>query len=227
MKLGVLFSSGKDSCYSAYIMKSKGHELTCLITLISENKDSYMYHTPNIHLTKIQSKAMNVPLVIQNTKGEKESELEDLEKALKKAIKEYEIKGIITGALYSQYQKSRIEKIARKLKLKVFSPLWHMSQEKEMRNLLKNKFEIVLTSIAAEGLDKTWLNKKLTNKHIDELVKLSKKNGLNVAGEGGEFESLVLNCPLFERKIKIVDSETREENKNTAKLIIKKVKLVS
>ena len=201
-------------------MKNKGHELACLITIISKNPDSYMYHTPNIHLTKIQSKVMNIPIIFQNTKGKKEQELKDLETALKKAIKEYKIQGIITGALYSQYQKSRIEKIAKKLKLKVFSPLWHMSQEKEMRDLLKNKFEFILTSIAAEGLDKSWLNKKITNKDIDKLVKLNKKNGLNIAFEGGEAESLVIFCPLFKKRIKIKKAKIVMENKCTGKYLI-------
>jgi asparagine synthase (glutamine-hydrolysing) len=221
-KLGVLFSSGKDSCYSAYLMKKQGYDLSCLITIKSKNPDSYMYHTPNIHMTELQSKTMDIPLITQTTKGKKEDELKDLEKVLKKAKKEYKITGIITGALFSDYQKERIEKIAEKLSLKIFSPLWHMDQEKEMRELMKNKFEIIFTAIAAEGFDKSLLIKKITNKEIDKLVKINKRVGINVAGEGGEFESLTLDCPLFKKKIKIIDSEIKQENENTAKLIIKK-----
>jgi len=224
MKLGILFSSGKDSCYSTYLMK--GYNISCLITIKSKNPDSYMYHTPNIHLAELQAKAMQIPIILQETTRKKEHELKDLEKALIKAKQKYKIQGIITGALFSEYQRDRIEKIAKELKLKVFSPLWHKDQEEVMREIIKNNFKIIFSSIAADGLDKSWLNKIITNEDIDKLVKLNRKNGLNIAGEGGEFESLVLDCPLFKKKIKVLESEIKEESKNTAKLNIKKAKLI-
>ncbi len=226
IKLGVLFSSGKDSCYSSYLMKKQGYDLSCLITIKSKNPDSYMYHTPNIHLAELQAKAMEIPIILQETTGKKEHELKDLEIALKKAQKKYKIQGIVTGALFSNYQRERIEKIAKKLELKVFSPLWHKDQETEMRELIKNNFKIIFSSVAAYGLDKKWLNKIITNEDIDKLVKINKKYKINVAGEGGEFESLTLDCPLFKKKLKILESKIETENENTAKLIIKKVKLI-
>jgi diphthine-ammonia ligase len=224
MKLGILFSSGKDSTYATYLMKD--YDIPCLITIKSKNPDSYMYHTPNIDLTELQAEAMQLPILFQETTGEKEHELKDLEKVLIKSKEKYKIQGIVTGALFSDYQRERIEKIADKLELKVFSPLWHKDQEEVMRELIKNNFKIIFSSIAAEGLDKSWLNKVITTEDIDKLVKLNKKNGLNIAGEGGEFESLVLDCPLFKKEIKILESEIIEEAKNTAKLEIKKAKLV-
>ena len=225
MKLGVLFSSGKDSCYATYLMKD--HDIKCLITIKSKNPDSYMYHTPNIHLAELQAEAMQLPILLQNTTGKKEDELKDLEKALKKAKAKYKIQGIITGALFSDYQRERIEKIAKELNLKVFSPLWHKDQETEMRELIKNNFKIIFSSIAADGLDSSWLNKIITNEDIDKLSKLNKKNGLNVAGEGGEFESLVLDCPLFHKALEIQEYSIEEENKNIAKLIVTKAKLIT
>jgi len=227
MKLGVLFSSGKDSCYALYLMKKKGHEIPCLITIKSKNPDSFMFHTANIDLTKLQSKAMQIPLITQKTIGKKEDELRDLEKAIKKAKKKYKIQGIVTGALFSNYQKQRIEKIAEKLELKTFSPLWHKDQEKEITEIINNKFEIIFSQIAADGLDPSWIKRKITKKDIESLKKINKKNKLNIAGEGGEFESLVLNCPLFKKKIKILRSKIIIDSPHTAKLIIKKAKLIN
>ena len=224
-KLGVLFSSGKDSCYATHLMKEQNYNLSCLITIKSSNKDSYMYHTPNIDLTQLQSKAIQIPLLTQKTTGKKEDELKDLRKILVKAKKEFRILGVVTGALFSEYQASRIEKICSKLNLKVFSPLWHKNQEEYMKEIVSKDFDIIFSSIAADGLDKTWLGKKITIKEVEELIKLNKKIGLNVAGEGGEFESLVLNCPLFKKKIEIVEAETIMESENTGKYLIKKAKL--
>jgi len=225
LKLGVLFSSGKDSCYAAQIMQRQNYELSCLITIKSKNKDSFMFHTPNIDITDLQAKAMQIPLITQTTSGKKEDELKDLEKALIKAKQKYKIDAIVSGAIFSNYQRERIEKIADKLQLKIFSPLWHKPQEQLMKELLKNNYEIIISSIAADGLDKSWLGKKIDEKTLEKLKKINEKIGLNIAGEGGEFESLVLNCPLFKKRIKIEEAEIQMENQYTGKYIIKKAKL--
>ena len=206
-------------------MQKQNYEISCLITIQSKNPDSYMYHTPNIELTELQSQACNIPLIIQKTKGEKEKELEDLEKALKKAKKEYQIQGVVSGALFSNYQRERIEKVCDNLGLKIFSPLWHMNQELEMRNLIEEGFKFILSSIAADGLDKSWLGRPINNKDIDNLVEINKKIGLNIAGEGGEFESLILDAPFFKKRIQIKKSKIVMENQITGKFLVKKAVL--
>jgi diphthine-ammonia ligase len=226
VKLGVLFSSGKDSTYSAYIMKRQNYELTCLVTIKSKNLDSYMFHTPAVDLAALQAEAMNVPIIIKETEGEKEKELLDLEKALQEAKDKHKIEGVVTGAVFSTYQRDRVERICDKLGLKIFSPLWHKPQEQLMGELLSNNFEIIFTGIAGEGLNKNWLNRAITQKDLDELKEINRKIGTNVAGEGGEFESLVLNCPLFKKKLLIEETEILEDNECTARLLIKKATLV-
>jgi asparagine synthase (glutamine-hydrolysing) len=153
--------------------------------------------------------------------------LEDLERTIKKAKEQFGFEGIITGALFSEYQSSRIQKIGDKLGLKVISPLWHKDQEEYMQELLDNKFEFIFTRIAADGLDENWLGKVITKEDLDKLKSLNKRIGLHPAGEGGEFESLVVNCPLFSKKLKIVKAEKVMENSYTGKLLIKEAKLVS
>jgi len=196
-----------------------------MISIKSKNSDSFMYHTPNIELVKLQSGSIGIPLIEQATKGKKEDELKDLKKALIKAKKEFEIQGVITGALYSDYQRQRIEKICNELSLKTFSPLWHIDQETEMREILNNNFEVIITSIAADGLDKTWLGKRIDNKAVDDLVIINKKNKINISGEGGEYESLVLNAPIFKKRIHIKKARKIMENKYTGILKIEKAEL--
>jgi diphthine-ammonia ligase len=197
IKLGALYTGGKDSAYALYLMKQRNYEISCLISIKSKNQDSYMYHTPEIDRVKEHAEKMNIPLILIETSGEKEEELKQLKEALEKAKEKYKIEGVITGALFSEYQRQRIEKISDKIGLRVFSPLWHVDQELHMRRLLKDKFKFIFTKVAAEGLDNSWLNREITEKDIDELIKLNKKYGVNVAGEGGEFESFVVDCPLF------------------------------
>jgi len=225
LKVGALFSSGKDSTYALYIMQEMNYEISCLITLESDNKSSYMFHTPNIELTKLQSESLDIPRITQKTKGEKEVELEDLEKAIKKAKEEYKLDAIVTGAIFSTYQRNRIETICDKLGLSVFAPLWHKNQEEEMREIITAGFKVMLSSIAAYGLTEEWLGKVLTLEDVDKLALLEKKYKINVAGEGGEFESLVVDGPNFSKSINITKSKVVMEDENTGNFIIEEAHL--
>ena len=167
MKLGILFSGGKDSCYSAYLAKKAGHELACLISMISENPESYMFHTPSIEKTEKQAEVMNLPIVIQKTPGQKEEELKDLEQAIKTAKDKYGIQGVVSGAIQSVYQSSRIQKICNKLDLECFNPLWQKDEEQYLDELTKTKFKVIITGVAAFPLDQTWLQRVINKDFIE------------------------------------------------------------
>ena len=215
MKIASLFSGGKDSVYSSYIAKKQGHELMCLITLFSSNKESYMFHTPSIEKTKYQAKTMNLPLLIQKTKGKKEEELKDLETAIKKAIKKYKIQGIVTGAIKSEYQASRIQKICDNLNIKCINPLWHKEEIGYLKELLKENFKVMIVGVFAYPLNQLWLGREIDNKFIEEVKKLNEKYKIHPAGEGGEFETFVLNCPLFQKPLKIKSYKDFKEGENS------------
>ena len=213
MKLGVLFSGGKDSTMATLLAKKAGHEIACLITLHSENPDSYMFHTPSIKRTEKQAEVMDLPLITKDTKGIKEQELKDLEDAIKTAIKKYSIRGIVTGALHSDYQASRIQKICDKLSLQCVNPLWHKDEFQYMEELIKNKFKAVVTGVSAYPLNASWLGRVIDSNFIKDVTKLNEKYKIHVAGEGGEFESFVLDCPMFKRPLKVTGADfTGEDN---------------
>lgn len=218
MKLALLFSGGKDSVYAGYLAKKAGHELGCLISIFSENKESYMFHTPSILKTEKQAEVMNIPLIIQKTKGKKEIELKDLEKAIKKAKKEFGVEGLVTGAIQSVYQASRIQKICNSLELECFNPLWQKNEEEYLDELLKEEFEVIIVGVFAYPFDKSWLGRKIDKKFISEVKELNKEYKIHVAGEGGEFESFVLNCPLFRKGLKVKSKKIIEEGENSARL---------
>ena len=225
MKLAALISGGKDSIYAVF-RASKEHKIACLISFKSKRSDSYMFHIPNIDLVKLQAKAMNLPLIFMESSGIKEKELEDIKKALKIAIKKYNIQGAVSGALASNYQKNRIDKICRELKLKSIAPLWHINPEQYLKDLIKNKFEIVITGIAAEGLNESMLGKKMDQSLIEELKKINETIGIHIAFEGGEAETLVLDCPLFKQKLKIKKAKIEMENYCTGQFIAEDAELV-
>ena len=157
MKLGVLFSGGKDSTMATWLAKKAGHEIVCLITLHSENPDSYMFHTPSIKRTETQAAVMGLPLITKDAKVIKEQELKDLEEVIKTAIKKYGIQGIVTGALHSDYQASRIQKICDRLGLQCVNPLWHKDEFQYLQDLIKNKFKVIIIGVSAYPLSASWL----------------------------------------------------------------------
>jgi diphthine-ammonia ligase len=207
LKVGVLFSGGKDSTYAAYLARQSGDELACLITLSPTRSDSYMFHYPNIRWTGLQAQAMRLPQVTLETKAVKEEELADLREAIEMAKREHSIEGVYTGALASVYQKSRVERICDELRVKAVSPLWHVDQVEHLTNIVANGFEVILTGVAALGLDESWLGRALDKDMIRDLAALHAKYGVNPGLEGGEGETFVLDCPLFDRRIEVVSSK--------------------
>ena len=201
MRLAALFTGGKDSTYSIYLAQRIGHEVVKLVTVIPEAADSYMFHYPNLRFTGLQAESMGVEQVVEHTKGVKEEELKDLRRALEKTLPS--VDGVVAGAIASAYQKTRVERIAEELGLSVVAPLWGRNPAELLREMIETGFEFVVTAVSAEGLGREWLGRKVDKKAAEELERLSREYGINPCGEGGEFDTFVTNCPLFQRRIEI------------------------
>ncbi|MGI0092336.1 MAG: diphthine--ammonia ligase [Nitrososphaerales archaeon] len=203
----VLFSGGKDSTYTIDRLSAQGYRISCLVTLFSKNRDSYMLHTASIQLAELCSKALEIPIVIGYTNGNKEEELEDIADVVRSARAKYEFDALGCGGIASNYQKVRIEKIATELGLKAEAPLWGIDQGEYVQNLIESGYRFILTSVSAAGLDAGWLGKEIDQDSARALIELSSKFRFNAALEGGEGETLVLDCPIFPRnRIRIVGS---------------------
>ena len=153
MKVAALFSGGKDSVFAIYIAKQWGWDISHLVTIHPKKQDSWMFHSVNIHLTEKLAEAIDIPLIKKQTKGEKEEELKDL----KEILKNLNIDGVISGAIASEYQRTRIEKICHELDIKSFAPIWHKNQELILREQVNAGFKIIIVGVFAYGFDETWL----------------------------------------------------------------------
>lgn len=215
MKLAAMFSGGKDSAYALNWALLQAWDVKCLISMCSRNKESFMFHTPNIHVVKKQAECIGLPLIFAGTDGVEGRELNDLKKALEKAIQKYKISGILLGALASDYQEERFNRVCHELSLKVYSPLWHKNQKTLLKYLIREGFDIRISHIASEGFTKKWLGRKLDKEAYEELLEMNKKYKTNVMGEGGEYETLVVNAPFFKHQLKIKAESVVMENKCT------------
>jgi len=217
MKLAVLCSGGKDSLYAAFLARKMGHEISALVSMQSSNSDSYLFHTPSIEKVRVQADAMQVPHVVGNTLGVEEDEILDLSFCLHEAKQKFAIQGVVTGAVESAYQAARFQKACLELDLELFNPLWQMNQISLIESLIKDSFKAIVVGVAAYPLDESWLGRDIDRDFLSEVITLQKKYGINPAGEGGEFESFVLNCPLFSRGLEVVDMK-KSGSKNAWRL---------
>ncbi len=206
MKVASLFSGGKDSTFALWCAQMQGWDIETLVTVFPESRASWMFHYPGLKWTKLQAEAMGLPQTVIPTKGEKEEELADLTTGLGKIKEAVGIDAVISGAVASEYQRTRIDNICEELGLKSIAPLWHKSQERLVAEQIESGFEIILTACNALGLDEKWLGKRLEPSDMPKLAKLREKYGLSVAFEGGEAETFVLAAPMFKKRLTVLRS---------------------
>jgi len=203
MHLAGLFSGGKDSCYAARLAEEAGHSLDILVSMRSMNPDSYMFHTVNIGLTELQAYAWGKEHIEARTKGVKERELDDL----KRCLEGLDVDGVVSGAVASTYQRQRIDGMCGELGLTHVSPLWGRERVGLLDEMLRCGMVIVFSAVAAQGLDRGWLGGRLDRQAINRLVELRDRFGVDPCGEGGEYESLVLDAPWFRYRLEVKRAE--------------------
>jgi diphthine-ammonia ligase len=220
LRVAALISGGKDSALALNRVLKQGYEVKYLVTMIPRQADSWMFHYPNIHLTDLFAQAAGIPIEKAETTGAKEAELEDMKRLLAKL----DVEGIVSGAIASEYQKTRIERICRELSVKSITPLWHEDSYRLLREIVTEHFEVIFVGVYAYGFDASWLGRIIDSKTIDKLVELNRKYQISIVGEGGEYETLVLNAPFFKKKIQLVLMEKIWEGQS-GHLLVKEAEL--
>jgi ABC transporter with metal-binding/Fe-S-binding domain ATP-binding protein len=204
MSWAALTSGGKDSVLSIQKAIDNGMDVRYVVTARPGNRDSYMFHSANLDVVPVIADLGGMEYVEITTHGRKEEELADLEEGLLKI----DVEGVIAGAVASEYQAKRVEKITDRLGMDLFTPLWHMDTE-ALLNEVAGRMDAMIIVTAAEGLDATFLGAHIDKALIDRLRGVARKHRINLAGEGGEYESLTLNAPFYSRPITYTTSEIR------------------
>jgi diphthine-ammonia ligase len=221
LKVAVLFSGGKDSTYATWIAEHQAWDVEALVSVLPKGVESPMFHFPNVRWTKIQAEAIGLPYRSIETDRD---ELLSLQKGLGKLQRELEIQGIVTGAVASDYQKSRIDQICDTLGLKSFAPLWRKDPEILINDLRSFGFKIILSGVGAAGLDESWLGQELTDQRWAILEKVSRKHGIHLTGEGGEYETFVIDAPNFKKRVS-VDKTVNRWDGQSGYLVIEQARL--
>jgi predicted ATP pyrophosphatase (TIGR00289 family) len=201
MRLAALVSGGKDSI-CALTCALREHEVGQLVN-VQPVEDSLMYHVPCAHLTPLISQAVDIPLV-SGVSSSREDELV----VLRGLLQDLEADGVVAGTIASNYQMSRLKKLCDQLDLELYAPLWNKGGERLLRAMARS-MHITIVQVAAWGVDESWLGRTLDEEAVDDLSVLHSKHGVHLMGEGGEYETLVLDAPIFHRRIKVINYEKK------------------
>ena len=194
MRLIALISGGKDSICALNRALCE-HEVVQLVN-VKAVEDSFLYHVPCARLTRLISEAIDIPLV-SGVSFSHEDELT----LLKTLLQDAEADGVVAGTIASNYQMSRLKKLCAQLELQLYAPLWNKGSERLLR-AMASSMDIMVVQVAAYGMNESWLGRKLDEGAVDDLSVLHRKHGVHIMGEGGEYETLVLDAPIFKRRIK-------------------------
>jgi len=199
MRVAILSSGGKDSAAAWWWAMCKGWSIEALVTVTITDDDSPMFQIPSTHLVERQAESAGIPWVEVRTTGQTPDDIA----ALEEALRPLKLDGFVSGALRSDYQKSRLERMAERLGMHSWTPLWHQSGYNHLKGMIDHGFEIMMTGVSAEGLTQKWLGHVLTPDSFNELASLAKTHRFHVEGEGGEYETLVVGGPHLNDRLMI------------------------
>ncbi|XP_040267991.1 diphthine--ammonia ligase isoform X1 [Bufo bufo] len=223
MRVVALISGGKDSCYNMMQCAVAGHQIVALANLkppqsSADELDSYMYQTVGHQALDLYAEAMALPLYRVTLSGsslntgreykpQEGDEVEDLYRLLKLVKEKEAVDSVSVGAILSDYQRVRVENVCQRLGLQPLAFLWRRKQEDLLNEMISSGLHAILIKVAAFGLDPDKHLGKSLEEMRPHLMQLSARYGVHVCGEGGEYETLTLDCPLFKKKIVVDSSE--------------------
>eukprot|EP00899_Mesostigma_viride_P006604 jgi/Mesvir1/15945/Mv08264-RA.1 len=223
MKVVALVSGGKDSCYNILQCEAYGHEVVALANLLPpdaavDDMDSYMYQTVGHQLVGAYAACTGLPLFrrkingtalelglgyVSSTRGDEVEDLYQLLLAVTKHIPD--VKGVSCGAIASDYQRTRVENVCGRLGLVSLAFMWRRPQAVLLQEMIDVGIHAIFVKVAAMGLDpKKHLGKTL-RELAPTLFRCEREYGCNVCGEGGEYETMVLDAPIFKRARIVLD----------------------
>lgn len=203
MRLASLYSGGKDSTFSLYLMEQSGHDIPYLVNIVPEDAASWIFHTPNLSVVPLMAESMGKELVTAKSSGTEEGDME----GLRNALDGLDVKGVVSGAIWSDYQWDRMNIVCGDLGLKLMAPLWRKDQDMLMDQFIDSGIRSMIVGCYAEGLGEEWLGRIIDRQAVEELKAIRTRTGISIMGEGGEYESLTIDSPMHSRPLEIISSE--------------------
>lgn len=201
MRVLALLSGGKDSVCAVETARGFGWDVVAALVLRPAEDDAWMFHTPALDAVPGVAECLGLPLVEAPVRTGQAEEVEDLEAAVRAAKDRFQLDGLVSGALASEYQRTRIDALGHRAGLRTFAPLWHKEPQGYLASLLAGGWDIRFSRTAAEGVPTAWAGQPLDAARVAAMARHAARP--NVAGEGGEYETLVVDAPCYQRRLVI------------------------
>lgn len=188
------WSGGKDSCFALMQVINSNYKPKALLNVLNEEGKISRSHGIPAEILKEQAYSAGLPLYLI------ESSWQDYEKkftgALELIKKEQETEVAVFGDIDLQAHRDWEEMVCLKAGLQAVLPLWKKDRKELVTQMLAEGIETIIVS-CNEIMGERFLGKTLTLRLVNELEAL----GIDPCGENGEFHTLVVNCPLFKKRL--------------------------
>lgn len=194
------WSGGKDSCFACYRAMCKGYDISYLVNFISKEYKRVSFHGTEDRLIQLQAEALGMPLLQKETTGN------GYEQEFKEAVQSLipkGIKGMIFGDIYLQEHRDWVERVCGEVGIEAIEPLWGEEPEKILLEFIDAGFEAIIVSAKADLFGKEWIGQKVDR----DFFKYVKESSIDICGENGEYHTLVVNGPVFKKKLRITESK--------------------
>jgi diphthine-ammonia ligase len=195
------WSGGKDGCFACYLALAQGYKVSHLVNFISKQYQRVNFHGTEKQLIQLQGEAIGIPVF------QRETTPDGYEAKFKEAVRTLlpeGIEGMVFGDIYNDEHLAWVERVCADLSIEAVEPLWGKSTDDVIDQFLDAGFEAVIVAANASLIDQEWLGRGVDRDFSEYL----KSKNIDPCGESGEYHTLVVNGPLFKRRIEITESRT-------------------
>ena len=199
VKTVAFLSGGKDSTYALYQALKTGINVDYLLFV----KNGSKAHRLNSWLLELVSKTLEIPAVTT------EKEIP----AIRKSLLELRANRVISGVMITSEHMDWYQQICEPIGVEHYAPLWGKNPIDALTEMETLGFQMVIIEAdVSMGSCKNWVGKELDMNLIQEMGLLEEEQKINSSGELGAYHTFVLDCPLYTKRINILDSEILWEN---------------
>jgi diphthine-ammonia ligase len=225
MEVAILYSGGKDSTLAIEYCKKRGWDIKYLLSVKPSRRDCYLFHFATVEHTPETAEAMGFPHILLGC-DVSDPKLEA--QIVKEAVEKNPVDAVVLGGVgLQETQIKSVRDALFDLGIEVFATHKDQNEEQIMEHLINSGYEVIFTEIAAEGFEESWLGKKLTHESLAKLKEICNKYSMSLTGEGGMFNTLTVDGPIFDKKLVIEKSEKVMESELSGYLKVLSCKLVN